>query len=316
MTPTFDILGLGCVAIDDLLCVDSYPPADTKVQVRRRERQCGGLTGTALVAAARLGSKCAYAGTLGEDELSQFVLDRLAHEGIEVACVKRIAGARPIHSVVIIDERTHTRTVLFDLQDVLGAQADWPSEQMIRSARVLFVDHFGVEGMIRPERIGRQAGIPVVADFESDQGPGFSELLDLVDHLILSQEFAQKLTGESAPVFAAKKLWRGEEHSVVVTSGAEGCWFISRCPWERGMYWPAYSVPVVDTTGCGDVFHGAYAAALARGWSEIDVCVRFASAAAALKAKTPGGQAGIPTFSAVEEFLKGQPWPYNLSPEK
>jgi len=312
MKPTFDILGLGCVAIDDLLYVDSYPAADTKVQIRRHERQCGGLTGTALVAAARQGSNCAYAGSLGEDELSQFVLDRLAQEGIDVTHVKRVADARPIHSVIIIDDKTRTRTVLYDLENVVGAQADWPPEDMIRAARVLFVDHFGVEGMIRAARIAKQAGTPVVADFESDQGPGFRELLGLVDHLILSQEFAQKLTGESIPVFAAKKLWRGEEHSVVITSGAEGCWFIGRCPWELGMYWPAYSVPVVDTTGCGDVFHGAYAAALARGESEIDVCIRFASAAAALKAKSPGGQSGIASLSEVEAFLKAQPCPYNL----
>src|SRR5437879_995063 len=153
MNPTFDILGLGCVAIDDLVYVDAYPPADTKVQVRRRERQCGGLTATALVAAARLGSKCVYAGTLGEDELSQFVLDRLAAEGIDVDHAKRVAGARPIHSVVIIDESTRSRTVFFDLKDVLGAQPDWPDEHVIRSARVLYVDHFGVEGMIRAARI-------------------------------------------------------------------------------------------------------------------------------------------------------------------
>jgi len=312
MNPTFDILGLGCVAIDDLLYVDGYPPADSKVQVRRRERQCGGLTATALVAAARLGSKCAYAGTLGEDELSQFVLDRLAEEGIDVSSVKRIAGARPIHSVIIIDEKTRTRTVFYDLANVLGAQCDWPSEDMIRSTRVLFVDHFGVEGMIRAARLAKAAGIPVVADFESDQGPGFSELLDLVDHLIVAQEFAHKLTGESSPIFAAKKLWRGEDHSVVVTSGAEGCWFLGRCPWDLPTPWPAYSVPVVDTTGCGDVFHGAYAATLARGEAEVDVCVRYASAAAALKAKALGGQSGIPRLSEVEEFLKEQPWPHSL----
>src|SRR5438309_5767533 len=158
MTARYDVLGLGCVAIDDLLYVDSYPAADTKVQIRRHERQCGGLTGTALVAAARQGSNCAYAGSLGEDELSQFVLDRLAQEGIDVTHVKRVADARPIHSVIIIDDKTRTRTVLYDLENVVGAQADWPPEDMIRAARVLFVDHFGVEGMIRAARIAKQAG--------------------------------------------------------------------------------------------------------------------------------------------------------------
>ena len=79
--PAFDVLGLGCAAVDDLLYVDVYPKtADVKVRVRRRERQCGGLTATALVAAARLGSRCAYAGILGGDENSQFILDAMGFD--------------------------------------------------------------------------------------------------------------------------------------------------------------------------------------------------------------------------------------------
>lgn len=305
MKPAFDILGLGCVAIDDLLYVDSYPPADSKVQVRRRERQCGGLTGTALVAAARLGSKCAYAGTLGEDELSQFVLNRLADEGIDISCAKRVGGARPIHSVVIIDENTQTRTVLFDLEDVLGAQADWPSEEMIRSARVLFVDHFGTEGMIRAARIARSAGIPVVADFESDMMPDFPKLLELVDHLILSQEFAAKFTGTTHARAAALQLCSDDRQIVIVTCGPEGGWYVSAENPGHAERFPAFAVKAVDTTGCGDVFHGAYAAALARGL-DLPHRLRFAAAAAALKATQRGGQAGVPTRSAVETFLKEQ----------
>ena len=77
MAGTFDIVGLGCAAVDDLLYVPAYPPADAKVQIRRRERQGGGLTATALVAAARLGTRCAYAGVLGDDDLSEFVRRRL-----------------------------------------------------------------------------------------------------------------------------------------------------------------------------------------------------------------------------------------------
>ncbi|HEV3446724.1 MAG TPA: PfkB family carbohydrate kinase [Gemmataceae bacterium] len=303
MNPTFDILGLGCVAIDELLYVDGYPHADTKVQVRRSERQCGGLTATALVAAARLGSKCAYAGTLGEDELSQFVVERLAQEGIDVASAKRIAGARPIHSVVVIDEKTRTRTIFFDLQDVLGAQADWPGADMIRSARVLFIDHFGVEGMIRAAQIARAAGIPVVADFESDLMADFPKLLELVDHLILSHEFATKLTAATDPREAALNLWSKDRAAVIVTCGPEGCWYVSAESPAHAAHFPAFAVQAVDTTGCGDVFHGAYASALARNMDLPDR-LRFATAAAALKATQRGGQAGVPRRAAVEAFLK------------
>src|SRR5436305_6526894 len=87
--PQYDVLGLGCVAVDDLLYVPAYPPADAKVRVRRRERQCGGLTASALVAAARLGSRCAFAGVLGDDEDSAFVVACFAREGIDTSQLVR-----------------------------------------------------------------------------------------------------------------------------------------------------------------------------------------------------------------------------------
>jgi sugar/nucleoside kinase (ribokinase family) len=303
MTSKLEILGLGCVAVDDLLYVPSYPEADTKMRIDRSERQCGGLAATALVAASRLGSKCAYAGTLGGDELSQFVIDSLQRENVDTKWIRRRPGVKPIHSMVIVDTSRQTRTIIYSLDDVLGAQDDWPDSDSIRSARVLIIDHFGSEGMIRAARIARDAGVAVVADFESDKAPGFSELLCLVDHLVISREFACKLTQETDPVTATAKLWSPARQAVVITCGSEGCWFSSADLRGRTLKQPAFRVDVVDTTGCGDVFHGAYASALVRGLALKDrVC--FASAAAALKATRPGGQAGCPTLAEVESFLK------------
>src|SRR5262249_48809637 len=102
MVLRFDIVGLGCAAVDDLLYVPAYPPADAKAQIQRRERQGGGLTATALVAAARLGARCAYAGVLGDDDLSQFVRANFEGEGVDVTWVRLRPGARPIHSIIIV----------------------------------------------------------------------------------------------------------------------------------------------------------------------------------------------------------------------
>src|SRR6266853_1907463 len=109
----FDVLGLGAVAVDDLLYVESYPSPDAKARVIRSERQCGGLTATALVAAARLGARCAYAGVLGEDELSNFVLGCLEQEGIDVGSVRRSRSAQPVHSHIVVDQRRGTRNIFF-----------------------------------------------------------------------------------------------------------------------------------------------------------------------------------------------------------
>ena len=110
-----DVLGLGVVAVDDLIFVPSYPPADAKIPVSRRERHCGGLTATALVAAARLGCHCFYAGVLGNDELSKFAIERLSQAGINFSHLVHRDEARPISSTIIVDEGRKTRNIFFDL---------------------------------------------------------------------------------------------------------------------------------------------------------------------------------------------------------
>ncbi len=303
--PAIDVLGLGAVAVDDLIYVESYPPADAKTAVLRTDRQCGGLSATALVAAARLGARAAYAGQLGSDELSRFVIDRMTAENVSLSQLRRVDGARPLHSFIVVDSQRQTRNIFCDHNGALGAAEDWPPNKIVQSARVLFVDHFGVPGMIRAARLARAAGRPVVGDLERESEPRFSELLELVDHLIVSEPFAKEFTGKESAAESVLALWNSDRALVAVTCGAEGCWFCSREA-PQPIHQPAFRVSVVDTTGCGDVFHGAYAAALAWGM-EARARIRFATAAAGLKATQRGGQLGIPRKPDVEKFLAAHP---------
>lgn len=300
----YDILGFGAVAVDDLLYVDEYPPAERKVRVRHRLRQCGGLTGTALVAAARLGARCAYVGVLGDDELSRFVVDSLERERIDLSHRVRRTDARPAHSTIIVDECQKTRTIFASLGGTIGADPQLPAAELIRSASVLLIDHHGLEGTVRAVRIAHEADVQVVADFERNPGSPFWELLPLVDHLVISERFARELTGDSiGPVRQLpERLWSAERRAVVVTCGADGGWYLGDSPKGAAQHYPAFPVEVVDTTGCGDVFHGAYAVGVAQR-QDLAGSVRLASAAAALKATHRGGQAGCPRRDAVEAFL-------------
>lgn len=304
---SFDILGLGYAAVDDLLYVEAYPPADSKARVLRRQRHCGGLTATALVAAARLGARCLYAGVLGGDELSAFVTARLREEGIGLDYLQRREAARPVHSVIVVEELRHTRTIFCDCEGAAAVGAEWPPEDVLRAARVLFVDPLGLPGMIRAARVAIAAGIPVVADFESvPEVAEFAELVALANHPIVSREFAEQWTGRADPARAAVALWSARREAVVVTCGATGCWYLGAERPDAPVHQAAYQVQVVDTTGCGDVFHGAYAAGLAQGL-DLPARIRLASATAALKATRPGGQSGIPDRAAVEAFLCSSP---------
>ena len=302
MSIPIDILGLGSVAVDDLLYVAKYPQQDTKERVLRRERQCGGLTGTAMVAAAKSGARSSYAGVIGTDELSDVVVRQFERVGVDVSWLARDAAARVIYSVIVVDEGRQTRNIFYDLAGALGVRPEWPPEEAIRSARVVFVDHLDPPRMLRGARIARAATIPVVADFEYVSGPQFEELMSLVDHLIIPSYFAGTLTGKSDPGEQALALWRPDRSLVAVTCGADGSWWVDGAAPGSAHHQPAFEVAAIDTTGCGDVFHGAYAAALVRGLATAER-MRYASAAAALKATMPGGQSGIPTRERVETLL-------------
>jgi sulfofructose kinase len=117
-----DIIGVGSVAVDDLLYVAHYPPPDAKARVLRRERQCGGLTGTALVAATRAGASCSFAGVVGTDALSDVVAQQFEREGVATTWMAREIDAHVIHSVIVVEQEQQTRTIFYDLEGTLGAR--------------------------------------------------------------------------------------------------------------------------------------------------------------------------------------------------
>ncbi len=287
-----DVLGLGSVAFDDLLYVDEYPAPDRKTRVQQKAERVGGLTGGALMTAARLGARCAYAGRLGLDAASRLVDEAFIREGIETRWASRDASHGVGRGTIIVSLKHGTRNVFSQHTGKTGADDLQPAEAVIRRARVLFVDHHGVDGSIRAARIARECGNAVVADFERNDPPRFSELLDLVDHLILPEDFACRLTGTDFAKEAVAELRTPGREVVIVTAGDRGCWFAGS---NHGsvQHMPALKVDAVDTTGCGDTFHGAYAAALAQG-AALEARLRFATAAAAFKAAAPIGSDGLP----------------------
>lgn len=302
---SYDVLGLGAVAVDDLLYVDAYPAADVKVRVRSRRRELGGQTGTALIAAARLGAKCAFGGQLGENDLSRYAEEVLRREGVDTSPAARTDVGTPAHSTIIVDQRTGSRTIFSSVSDAgMGPGRGHLAEPVIANARVLLIDHHGVEATLHAVEIAKFWTVPIVADFERYvEHAAFDEMLNNVDHLIVSERFACEATRESGAEAACLALWSEERRAVVVTCGADGgCWIDANSPMDV-RYYDAFPVETVDTTGCGDVFHGAYAAMLARG-AHVGECVVGASAAAAMKAQRKGGASGCPTRAELLRFLE------------
>jgi sulfofructose kinase len=303
VTLRWDVLGIGAVSVDDLVYVGHHPLPDSKMEIHRIERQGGGLVGTALVAAARLGARAAYWGVLDdEDELGRFTIHELERERVDCTLVVRRRGARPFYSIVIIDRSTGQRSILFTGDGVCEVPPEAMAAEHVAACRVLLVDHTIGEAGLAAVSTARRYGIPVVADIEPNSNPRLPELLERVDHLIVGTEFGRQFTGEAEPEAMVRAL-AGRRACCAVTAGRDGAWYALAGGPVRHL--SAFAVRAVDTTGCGDVFHGAYAASIARAEAP-ERALLVATAAAGLKAMQRGGRAGIPHREAVEHFLAAQ----------
>jgi ribokinase len=300
----WDVLGFGAVAVDDLIYLDHFPHPDEKMPILGKARDGGGLAGTALVAATRLGASAAWAGALGFDELSMWTLEAFARARVDTSPVVRFGEARPFHSLILVDRSAGTRAILYTAEGVTPMTADEVTPELIGSAGVVFLDHTVGELAVHILRLAQAAGVPTVADLER-MGPGVPETLAGADHLIVGRAFAALVTGEDGPEGAAAALrpMRPGKALTAVTAGAEGCWYVGAD--GRSGRQRALRVDAVDTTGCGDVFHGAYATELARGES-VERALQVASVVAGLKATRPGGRQGIPEWAEVEAQIESQ----------
>lgn len=296
----WDVLGFGAVAVDDLVYLANHPQPNSKAPILDERRDGGGLAGTALVAAARLGARAAYGGVLGDDERSLYTIAALERDGVDCSTIRRQAGAGPIHSVVLVDTSTGDRVVLHNSAAVVAPRiADF--QDVIPRCRVLFVDSTIIPFANDAIPIARGDGIPVVADLERTPTQDALAMGSHVDHLIVGSAYAERATGLGDVPAQVRALRSARHTATVVTAGEHGSWYMTAGS-DDVYHVPAFPVTAVDTTGCGDVFHGAYAASIARGHS-IAVALLVASAAAGIKATRRGGRAGIPTLAEVERLI-------------
>ena len=262
---------------------------------------------TGLVAVARLGGTARYVGKVGDDDHAQFIVREFKREGVDTNCVRIMPRMSAIRTIGVINPAKGFRTLFYCLDDApLLDPAEMDRDEVL-AGKVIFVDGFQLRAAIQAARWGREAGRPVLMDAERTE-PDNDELAALSTHVVASLRFAQSRVGDCEAAEAARRLHKklaakDADKVVGVTAGSKGSYFVSR---EGEFHQPAFQVPVVDTTGCGDVFHGAFAFGLAKGM-ELRKIAEFASAVAALKCRKLGGRAGIPSLAETEKFIASQP---------
>ncbi len=298
-----DVVGLGLATLDVLFrCRE---PADgPRPSFEDFRLEGGGPVGTALVAASRLGARTAYVGTAGTDYAGECKLLSLSRHGVDVSRVVRREGPETQVILVWVDAETGERSFTCPFpwrQDPLRAEE--LDRSFITAAPCLHLDGNHAEAALAVARWTREAGGTVVMDCGTTSrrpGEGRRELLKWTDVLICGSGFAQALTGQPDVESACRAALQCGPRLVVQTEGERGSY--TATPAEQ-FHTPAFRVDVVDTTGAGDVFHGAYIVGLLRGWDLRRTAV-FASAVSAMCCMRLGGRSGVGTFEETLGFCR------------
>ena len=298
--PEFDVVGVGLNATDTLLLLPHFPAYAGKVPFEEEMLSPGGQVASAMVTCARLGLRVKYIGTLGDDERGRIQLESLRAAGINLDHLQVRQGCANQSAYILIDRSTGERTVLWRRPDGLRLAPSEITPEQITCARLLHIDGHDTPTVERAARIARQAGLPVTVDVDTVYH-GFDKVLPYVDYLVASSEFPVQWTDERDP-FKALELIQNEYRMFLaaMTLGPHGA--LARVE-GRFIYSPAFVVNCVDTTGAGDVFHGAFCYAVLQRMS-ISEALDFSNAMAALNCIALGARGGIRSFEEAHMLMR------------
>jgi sugar/nucleoside kinase (ribokinase family) len=296
-----DLVGVGLNATDTLIPLVTYPSRGSKVEFRHASVMPGGQAATTVVACQTWGLRTRYVGKLGEDDAARLHRDAFARAGVETQ-LTTVPGAASPQSLILVDEGGE-RTVLCRRDERLLLQPKDLHREWIVNARALHVDGYETAAATVAAGWARAAGIPVVADLDEPY-PGVEELLEDIDYPIVSRDFPCRLMADSDLESALRRMQhRFGCRLTAATLGEDGV-----LAWDgrRFHHRPAYRVPVVDTTGAGDIFHAGFIYGLLRGWP-LERMLDFSCAAAAMNCMAAGARGGIQAVQAIEELMATTP---------
>lgn len=292
------VLAAGAAVVDFVFQLDEAPSRSEKHRARDAAIVGGGCAANAAVAVARLGGKAILAARMGDDVIGDMIVGDLEAENVDCSLVRRIKGRRSSYSSVIIDPAGERSIVNYRDPQIDGV-GNWLEECTMPDFDAALADTRWPDGARVAMRAARERGVPGVIDGEAPVREA-QEALDMATHIAFSAAGLRDLDGIEDTRSALDAAAAQTGAWVCVTAGEDGVRWLDG---ETMRHFPAFNVDAVDTLGAGDVWHGAFALALAKGKSEEDAII-FASATSALKCQQFGGRSGTPSEGQVDLFLK------------
>lgn len=294
-----DVVGLGFSSLDVVGLVPALPELDRGVPLIDITRQGGGPVAQAMVTIARLGGRAGYIGRLADDAAGQTMYQDLQANGVDLAQVQFDPGTRSPECMILVHQPTGHRSICCYRGSNRGIDISAVDENYLTSGKMLHLDGIDFDAARWAAQRAHARGTPVCLD-AGGPNPPLLDLLPYIDVLIAAEAFVEDIAECDDIEAGARALHALGPRIVVVTRGSKGSYSLIG---DESFYIDSFVVDVVDTTGAGDVFHGAYIFGLLQGWDHRAIA-RFAGATAALKCRKLGGRAGIPTLDEVMDFLK------------
>ena len=291
-----DCVGLGFHCVDLLLRITDLPSfkEHRHSRVQNFDVQGGGPVSTGLAAMAKLGAKVGYVGNVGDDHWGTVILNEYKKYGVDTSRVVVEKGVTSPCVVVLVEVGSGERVFMILPSNLPSPKFGKAERECVLGSKMVFLAGGG-DAVVEAAKVAKGANIPVLID-----GLATGGLEGLVDVAICGEEHAYAVTHTNDPLRAVEKLSKNGYRTVGITLGSKGSIFKTEGKIVRQ---EASKVKVVDTTGAGDVFHGAFAYGIVQGW-DVQKTAEFASAVSALKCTKLGGRAGIPTLEEVFAFIK------------
>lgn len=302
MKTSYDLISLGRATIDILNLVDHFPCGDDLIRVKESSLQGGGPVATAAAAATRLGLSTAIIDCIGDDWRGKMIMDEFKRIGVATELLQIAAEHSSSQSVILIEAGSGKRAII-------NARGDAPEPKLIPTA-IHALQHCKVLHLASSYPVPSLETIQIVktagGKISFDGGSGLyrdsdRELIPSVDWCITSRSYAEQFTGQTEISKILSALKDQGPEIVAITEGREGCWYINQS--GKAAHQPAFQIqPIIDTTGCGDAFHGGFIFGMVT-YQSIEAAFEIASAVGALNALHLGGRQGLPDLESVQELI-------------
>jgi len=294
-----DVVGVGINATDTIIRLPRFPASDSKIELLSADVMPGGQVASAMVACRRWGLSARYVGKIGDDAAGTLQRKEMEREEVEAHWITATGCSSQI-AFILVDDSTGERTVLWKRDPSIALRPADLKREWISGARVLLIDGHDTEAATQAARWAREERMQVVGDFDNLY-PGVQALLHYVDFPIASRDFPERLTGERDLLKSLPMIFSEFKCRLIgATLGRLGA-----LAWdgERFLLRPGFLVRAVDSTGAGDIFHGAFVYGLARDWPTERI-LDFSCAAAALNCTAPGARGNIAPLDKIEALLR------------